>query len=552
MFTSLGVVTLIGLVAGDDIDGTFLARVNVAILALMPLCIYRFTRSFTRGTSWSDIASTVLTVIVVGWSLVVDIPESHEAWSLAVTAFVFTFLAHWVLLSVASAVYFLREARVAQGIWARRMRLFAGASLSLAAALLLAGFAEADGTLRQAVISSSIQIAGVASAVLFWFAFAPPRALRASWRSREFDDMQGGLRELVAGETMEDVRQRTMTAALRLTGGTGALMLGAEGEIVAIRNVDMPTAEHMLATGQSVGRRGRRVDSRRLMSADRIMVTCASAAPLFGSEERRLLDTLSAFAVLAEERATALGVERETSERLRQLDQLKTEFVAMVAHDLRSPMSVITGFADTIHDRWHEISDEDKLEYLQLISRNTRSLADFVEDVLQVARMESGELSYAMEPFDARMVVQRIVKDMRVAHPELSLTIDAPDELPDALGDAERNWQILTNLVSNAMKFSEGEPTVRVRISTMLDEQVVAIEVRDNGVGISSEDLPRLFRRFSRVGPTRRTVAGTGLGLYIVKSMVEAQGGRIWVQSEPGEGSTFTYTLPIAQEQVIA
>lgn len=94
-----------------------------------------------------------------------------------------------------------------------------------------------------------------------------------------------------------------------------------------------------------------------------------------------------------------------------------------------------------------------------------------------MARMESGELSYRVQPFDARTVVQRIVKDMQIAHPELTLTIDAPDELPDALGDAERNWQILTNLVSNALKFSEGDPQVRVRLRPMPDEGAVAIAV---------------------------------------------------------------------------
>jgi signal transduction histidine kinase len=149
-------------------------------------------------------------------------------------------------------------------------------------------------------------------------------------------------------------------------------------------------------------------------------------------------------------------------------------------------------------------------------------------------------------------VVQRIVTDMQVAHPEMTLTVDAQDPLPRALGDEERNWQILTNLVSNAVKFSEGSPSIRVELRTLPDESAVAIAVRDNGIGISSEDLPRLFRRFSRVGPSRRAVAGTGLGLYIVKSMVEAQGGRIWVQSAPGEGSTFTYTLPIAGGEVVA
>ena len=132
------------------------------------------------------------------------------------------------------------------------------------------------------------------------------------------------------------------------------------------------------------------------------------------------------------------------------------------------------------------------------------------------------------------------------------MSVEAPEELPAALGDAERNWQILMNLVSNAMKFSEGDLRVGVQITTIPDENALAIAVRDHGIGISDEDLPRLFRRFSRVGPSRRTVKGTGLGLYIVKSMVEAQGGRIWVQSTPGAGSTFTYTVPLADEEAIA
>ncbi len=290
-------------------------------------------------------------------------------------------------------------------------------------------------------------------------------------------------------------------------------------------------------------------DDHAIICVDRIIVVCGPAAPFFSDTERQLLDNISAFATLAEDRARTLELERESNERLRQVDQLKTEFVAMVAHDLRSPMSVISGFADTIHDRWDVLPDAQKLEFLRLISRNTRSLAEFVEDVLQVARMESGELHYEMEPFDARQVVQRIVTDMQVTHPELTLTMAWPEQLPDVLGDVDRNWQILTNLVSNAMKFSDGEPRIEVELRTMAAEGKLAIAVRDNGVGIAVEDLPRLFRRFSRVGPTRRTVSGTGLGLYIVKSMVEAQGGSIWVDSEPGRGSTFTYTLPIATEE---
>ena len=167
------------------------------------------------------------------------------------------------------------------------------------------------------------------------------------------------------------------------------------------------------------------------------------------------------------------------------------------------------------------------------------------------ARGEVELTNYDVHPFDARTVVQRIVTDMQAAHPDLRLTVDAPSELPEALGDEERNWQILNNLVSNAVKFSIGEPEVRVEISVIPEERAVAIAVQDNGVGISDEDMPRLFRRFSRVGQQGgQKVPGTGLGLYIVKSMVEAQGGRIWVQSEPGRGTKFTIRVPRMVEAI--
>jgi signal transduction histidine kinase len=545
MFASLAIVVVAGAFQDPQHPNDVVQRLSIAVLALFPFFLYRFTRSFARGTTWIDVTSSLLTLGVVIASLAIHLPVDRADYTLAASIFLVVFLGHWTLLSFASGWYFMREARRTGGVSGRRMRLFAGAAVALAIALLLAGSANAQSTSHvQVAISIFIQFAGAVSAALFWFALAPPRWLRLVWRSRELDTVQGGLRTLIAGETVVEVHQRTLDAAMRLTGSSGAVLLDSEGEAVAWDGMTLDTAERIVAASRAGGKDARGAE--RMLQADRIIVTSGEAAPFFGEDEVRLLDTLSAFATLAEERATTLEVERDANERLRQIDQLKTEFVAMVAHDLRSPMSVITGFADTIHDRWDELSDTDKLAYLRLISRNTRSLAEFVEDVLQVARMESGELHYEVQPFDPRSVVERIVTDMQISHPDLTLSIDSPAGLPRALGDEERNWQILTNLVSNAVKFSNGEPRIQVELREMPEESCVAIAVRDHGIGISSEDLPRLFRRFSRVGPSRRSVAGTGLGLYIVKSMVEAQGGRIWVQSSPGEGSTFTYTLPIA------
>jgi signal transduction histidine kinase len=552
MFISLSTVVIAGRVMGDQIGDSPARRAMIAVLALMPFCLYRFTRSFARGNRVVDGISMVLTTVVVMWSLSIAIPADRADWTPAITAFIVVFLAHWTILSAASAWFFVKEARRASGVAGRRMRLFALATIALATALLVSGSVGSDAkvdTPRELLVTTLVQLFGVLSALLFWFALVPPRWLRASWRAKELDLMQGGLRELLMGETVNDVRERMLRAALRLTGGAGAALVDADSRTpVAWLGIEQQAAGALVAEISTAEADGHSSTSRRVLAVDRIIVACGAAAPFFGAEERRLLDMISAFGGLAEERATTLERERDANERLRQVDQLKTEFVAMVAHDLRSPMSVITGFADTMLDRWSELDDDHKIEYLQLISRNTRSLAEFVEDVLQVARMESGELHYDVQPFDARRVVARIVRDMQIAQPRMQLTIDAPEQLPTALGDEERNWQILTNLVSNAVKFSEGDPQIRVELRALPEERAVAIAVREHGVGISSEDLPRLFRGFSRGGASRK-VAGTGLGLYIVKSMVEAQGGRIWVQSEPGEGSTFTYTLPIATEE---
>ena len=553
-FAAITFTLVVGIVFGEEAPAPW-DRLSIAALALMPFCLYRFMRTFARGSTAVDLVSSAITIGIVTWSLAIELPPDGVAWSTGVLLFVVAFLVHWTILSAATAWFFLSEARSSSGIAKRRMNLFATATIALTTALLLSAFAG-DGTSEWlSVIAIVIQLIAALSAVLFLVALAPPRFLRASWRAHELETMQGGLRWIVQGETVADVRQRALRAATLLTGASGAVLVDEDRAPVAWHGIDASEAERITEEARTRDvDHGADVDhvDHAIISVDRIVVVCGPAAPFFSDTERQLLDNISAFAALAEDRARTLELEREANERLRQVDQLKTEFVAMVAHDLRSPMSVISGFADTIHDRWDVLPDEQKLEFLRLISRNTRSLAEFVEDVLQVARMESGELHYEMQAFDARTVVQRIVMDMQVAHPELTLTVNTPETLPDVLGDVDRNWQILTNLVSNAMKFSEGSPRIEVELTTMLAEGKLAIAVRDNGVGISDEDLPRLFRRFSRVGPTRRTVAGTGLGLYIVKSMVEAQGGSIWVDSEPGHGSTFTYTLPIATKEAAA
>lgn len=235
--------------------------------------------------------------------------------------------------------------------------------------------------------------------------------------------------------------------------------------------------------------------------------------------------------------------------RLQELDDLKTEFVSIVSHDLRSPMATIAGFADTLRNNWNAFDDRHKMEILARISRSTNQLSKLVENILQVSQIESGRLSFDLRPLDMKSLVQRIVEENSrlVAGTEQARSIVArvPEDLPPVRADEIAQWQVLTNLVSNALKFSPSDASVEIDVSVSGGE--VQVSVMDRGRGIRARDVDKLFRKFSRLEqPVELRVKGSGLGLYICKAMVEGQGGRIWVESEPGRGSTFSYTIPCA------
>lgn len=248
------------------------------------------------------------------------------------------------------------------------------------------------------------------------------------------------------------------------------------------------------------------------------------------------------------ERANLVEQQNQMIERLRELDEMKTEFVSMVSHDLRSPMATIAGFADTLRYNWSAFDDEHKLEILERISRNTNQLARFVENILQVSQIESGRLTYDIRDVDLKELVHRVVEENTRISPEsdgVGIELSFPDALPPVRADEIRQWQIITNLVTNALKFSPPDEPVRVEVRVEGDSAVVA--VTDSGFGIKKEDMARLFKKFSRLEqPPGLKVKGTGLGLYICKAMIEAQGGEVWVESEPGRGTTFSYTVPLA------
>jgi len=235
--------------------------------------------------------------------------------------------------------------------------------------------------------------------------------------------------------------------------------------------------------------------------------------------------------------------ERGVAARLRELDRMKNELVAVIAHDLQEPIGVIRGFLQLARADWATTSEAERLEILSRIADRTEVLAHLVDDVLDMARIEAGQLRIDTVPVDLEATIAQVVADAAVRAPDRVVDVDLDVNGALALGDPQRTWQVLANLVSNALKFSPEDTPVTITTEGRPGEVVVS--VADRGPGIPAEQQPHLFERFSRL-PHGETRPGTGIGLFIARSLAEAQQGRRWVESAPGAGSTFRLALPAA------
>jgi signal transduction histidine kinase len=233
--------------------------------------------------------------------------------------------------------------------------------------------------------------------------------------------------------------------------------------------------------------------------------------------------------------------------REREVDRMKSEFVAMVSHELRSPLTSIKGYVDLVLEGEGGPVTEDQREFLGVAIENADRLLALINDLLDIARIEAGHVEVRSEPFDIAAVITQVT---RVLQPQRQakgheLTVTVEGGLPAALGDPERTAQVLTNLVSNAIKYTP--PGGQIEVAARATDGAIEVTVRDNGAGFTEEEAAHAFDRFYRAqNRSTRETSGTGLGLAITKSLIELQHGTIRLVTAPGRGSAFTFTLPIA------
>lgn len=242
-------------------------------------------------------------------------------------------------------------------------------------------------------------------------------------------------------------------------------------------------------------------------------------------------------------RVTAI---RDITER-KQVEEDREIYLHTISHDLRVPLSVISGHAQLLDDELEEKELDGELHTsVAAIARGVQRIQLMIQDLVDSTRMQAGQLRLHIEPVDLRAFIANLLVRMATMIDVQRITAELPDVLPPVAADYDRLERILMNLLSNALKYSPCEELVT--LSVQAQDEMVTIAVADRGVGISRQDLPHLFERFYR-GKGQRKTEGIGLGLYIAKQLVEAHGGHIRIESTLGKGSTFIFTLPVAQQR---
>jgi len=247
--------------------------------------------------------------------------------------------------------------------------------------------------------------------------------------------------------------------------------------------------------------------------------------------------------VAADELLGAVVVLRDVSNE-REVDQLKSTLVSTVSHELRTPLTMVQGFAELLLER-ENLGDERSREALGQIHSASLRLGRLIDDLLSVSRIDSGKLRVDLAAVDLPGVMDDVARVVAAQADAGRLVLQVPRDLPPVLADRDKLVQVITNLVSNALKYSQAPSPVQVVAKRKQDH--AEISVVDEGIGLSEAECSQVFEKFVRADhPEVRRVSGTGLGLYITKSLVEMQHGQIWVNSQPGSGSIFAFSLPLA------
>jgi len=289
-----------------------------------------------------------------------------------------------------------------------------------------------------------------------------------------------------------------------------------------------------------------------LLREDRIMGGLSVFRREAGSFSMEIVDLLQNFATQSVIAIHNARLYREIQEKGREIEltsKYKSQFLANMSHELRTPLNAVLGYTRMLLTKVYGDVPEKIGDVLERIEKSGRHLLGLINDVLDLSKIEAGQVTLSLNAYSMKEVVQNVVTAMQplAAEKKLALKVSLPSEVPPTHGDERRITQVLLNLVGNAIKFTDaGE----VRVQAIVANGALVVSVSDTGPGISERDQQEIFEEFRQVeNSATAKKGGTGLGLAIAKRIIELHEGRIWVESSLGEGSTFSFRLPVRVEQ---
>ena len=540
-FASLAIVVVAGMALGDDAEQTpnlWLVKALIAVIMLFPYLLYRFLITIVERRRWVWIAAHALTGAVLAATVAITrLPGPDEPWTPTVTAFIAVFLSQWVFLLGYVAFRLWRSGRHQPAVTRKRMRTMGTGAFILAAVLVVSAFGPQS--TEPTTTSIVVTLVGLLAGPFFLFGFAPPGPLRTYWRRKEELAMRQMEIGLVKALSREEIADELLPAVVNLLGGRGAALIDAEGVVLGQRGLEpdeVDTLRDQVSLGTEYYEALEVGDCHIIpMETGWLVVISGPFTPFFGTDEMQMLSAASVMADLALGRAKLFELETQAREAMR-------DFVAIASHDLRTPVTVIQGFAQLMSKQWDLIGEEKKREYAGAILRQVQALDRLIRDLLTVSRLDVDEMDAVPQEVDVLEAAKATVDAVATG---ANVVTVSTEECPLAIADPDHVSRMLQNYVKNAITYGAAP----IEVAVVGGSDWVTVNVRDHGVGVPEDFVPHLFEKFARVDKKKsKAVQGTGLGLSIVRGLARANGGDAWYEDQNGNGACFAFRLPRAPQ----
>ena len=426
-------------------------------------------------------------------------------------------------LSTIAAYRLWRAGRDQPSVARSRMRMLSLAAVALTAAIFFAVVAPADNEGLQIAISGL----AIASALAFLLGFSPPGIVRVIWRRPEQERVRAAIGGLMAATTPEEVAANVLPPMTRLVGARAVFLLDDDASVIASHGAEEPVPPE----GPNVLRIG--------FPGGSLVVWGGPYAPFFGSDEIDLLRSLGALTGLALDRSRLFVREREQRLALERADEMKSNFIALAAHELRTPVTSIHGVVRTLDGLGDQLSEADRAELRDALRSQTARMRGLVDQLLDLSRLEAETVPIHPVPISIRTEVEELVAASAIGR-EDEVEIAITDDF-EAVIDKTVFERVISNLLTNALRHG-ASPIV---VSAAQSDHHFRLIVEDSGKGVPPQFVHELFERFSRSEEARAKGVGSGLGLAIARSYARAHGGDLVYENVQARGARFELVVPL-------